>query len=91
MRRLFLAIILAAIFPSPVSPADGPACPLDTVVAAQELHAGNRLYMAAHTTKGWVLMMFGTPTGDHWRVYAINHRHEACISSEGDHLEIVKG
>lgn len=91
MRRLLLATVLAAAFPSPVEPADGPACPQDTTIAARELAAGHRLYMAAHTTKGWVLMLYGTSSGDHWLVYAINGRHEACVSSEGDHLEIVKG
>lgn len=89
MRRLLLAALLVTILPRTVAPAEEP-CPRDTAVAATELAAGHRLFLVAHTSKGWVLMMFGTPAGDRWWVFAVNHRHEACLSSDGDHLEIVQ-
>lgn len=72
---------------APATPATG--CLDDAVVNTAEHLAGHRLYAAMHSTRGWVLMLYGTPSGDHWWVYAVNGRHESCLSSEGDHLEIV--
>lgn len=89
MRPLLIALALSLIFPSSLAPADTPACPPDTVVEQQQMAAGHRLYAVMHTSKGWMLMIFGTPKGDGWWAFAVNWRHEACPSADGDHLEIV--
>lgn len=86
-RATLIAIFLSAVFPSTITPAE--TCPTDAAVYAREIGGGNKLYAAMHTSKGWVMLLFGTPSGDAWRAYAVNGRHDACLSSEGDRLEIV--
>lgn len=93
MRYATLALAVASALVSTttsVAPAtQATGCPDDTSVELAQRLAGHRLYAAMHSSRGWVLMLYGTPSGDGWWVYAVNGRHESCLSSEGDHLEIV--